>query len=445
MIRYIVVGLGMAFCLISMPTTSFAQLVVNIDQGSAKSLPIALPVFETNTAKGKKIASDIIKVIQGDLENSGLFSVVNPKAYIQKQNNGAATIPHYPSWRKIDAQVLLFGELDVKGNAVIVRFRLWDVFAEKEFAAGEFPPIPERSWRRIGHQIADAIYARLTGEGGYFDTRIMYIKEEGDPRRPRKLLAMMEQDGANHLILKERKGMILTPRFNPVNSREFIYMAYHNRRPSVYVYNWQTGKERMLGQFDGMSFAPRFSPDGTKAIMSASHKGNAEIYELDLKNGKKRRLTRDGAIDTSPSYSPDGKFIAFNSDRSGSQQLYVMRRDGGGVKRISHAKGSYATPVWSPRGDWIAFTKMSGGLFHIGVMRPDGKDERLLTESYLDEGPTWAPNGRVILFTRETRGSKTSRGRSGLYSVDLTGRNLRKIPTPGEASDPAWSPLLTVR
>ena len=186
-----------------------------------------------------------------------------------------------------------------------------------------------------------------------------------------------------------------------------------------------------------MTFSPRFSPDGNSIVLSMARDGNTDIYLVDLRTRATRRLTSDPGIDTSPSFSPDGTQIAFESDRGGSQQVYVMAADGSNQRRISFGDGRYATPVWSPRGDLIAFTKMLRGTFGIGVMRTDGSGERRLTESFLDESPTWAPNGRVIMFARSGAG-----GPSSIWSVDLTGQNLRRVPTPGEASDPAWSPDL---
>jgi TolB protein len=299
------------------------------------------------------------------------------------------------------------------------------------------------NWRRIAHLISDAIYKRLSGEDGYFDTRIVYISETGAADRRIKRLALMDQDGFGHRFLTDGKDLVLTPRFSPTR-QEITYLSYFGNRPRVYIYNIDTGQQEILGDFPGMTFAPRFSPDGNRVIMSRAVDGNSDIYTMDVRTRHVKQLTRNPAIDTSPSFAPDGTRVTFNSDRGGTQQIYVMEADGRGQKRISFGGGRYATPVWSPRGDLIAFTKFQGGRFHIGVMRPDGTGERLLTESFLDEAPTWAPNGRVIMFFRqEPRQDDGSGGEVSLWSVDLTGFNVRRVVTPLDGSDPAWSPLFS--
>ena len=320
---------------------------------------------------------------------------------------------------------------------LLIQFRLWDVFAQEQIAGFMYRTDPE-SWRRVAHKVADAVYSALTGESGYFDSRIVFVDETGPKGDRRKRLAIMDQDGANLRYLTSGADLVLTPRFSPTD-QEIIYISYAQGQPQVYLFDIETGQREALGNFPGMSFAPRFSPDGRQVVMSLSQSGATDIFAMDLATRRMRRLTNSPAIDTSPSFSPDGRQIVFESDRGGSQQLYVMDAGGGSAKRISFGDGRYGTPVWSPRGDIIAFTKMMGGRFQIGVMRVDGSNESILAESFLDEGPTWAPNGRVLMFFRETPGVT---GGPRLYSVDLTGRNLRPAPTPSFASDPAWSPLL---
>jgi TolB protein len=411
-----------------------AELRIDITRGNVNPLPIALPDL---SGEGK-LGADIMRVISDDLERSGLFKPLDPRAFIENIKD-PNQIPRFPDWQGINAQALVTGEVKRTANGLEVQFRLWDVLAEKQ-VAGKSYTTPEDNWRRVGHLIADQIYKRLTGEDGYFDSRIVYISESGNFRKRVKRLAIMDQDGANHMFLTDGDDLVLTPRFDP-NLQRIIYLSYAGNKPSVHLYDLETGRVELLGNFDGMSFAPRFSPDGKRIVMTIAKDGNSEIYEMTLNNRQIRRITNNPAIDTSPSYSPDGKYITFNSDRVGSQQLYVMNADGSNVKRISFGDGRYGTPVWSPRGDLIAFTKIKSGKFHIGVMRPDGSGERILTESFLDEGPTWSPNGRVIIFTRQKEGY-TKADISRLYSVDLTGYNLREVMTPLDASDPAWSPLL---
>jgi TolB protein len=322
-----------------------------------------------------------------------------------------------------------------------VEFRLWDVFAEQQMVGMAYRTATG-GWRRVAHIISDAIYKRITGEDGYFDTRVVYIAERGLQNRRIKRLAIMDQDGENHRFLTDGSALVLTPRFSPT-LQEITYLSYYRNVPRVYLFNIDTGRQEVLGDFPGMTFAPRFSPDGRKIIMSMAKDGNTEIYTMDLRTRAVRQLTNHSAIDTSPSFSPDASQVVFNSDRGGTQQLYTMNAAGGGVQRISFGKGRYATPVWSPRGDLIAFTKMRGGRFYIGVMRPDGSGERLLAEGFSVESPTWAPNGRVLMFYRQQPFDlKGGSGRSRVFSVDLTGQNEREIITPLDASDPAWSPLI---
>ena len=418
-----------------------AELRIDITQGSVKPMPIAVADLGGQSAEEKKFGSDIARVVAKDLERSGLFKAIDRKAFIQT-TEALQALPRFGDWRVINAQALVQGSAKlVPDGRLRVEFRLWDVFAESQMVGLAYFTTPD-NWRRVSHIIADAIYKRITGESGYFDTRIVYIAESGAADRRIKRLAIMDQDGANHRFLTDGSSLVLTPRFSP-ELQEITYLSYFGNLPRVYIFNIDTGRQEVLGDFPGMTFAPRFSPDGKKVIISMAKDGNSDIFTMDLRTRKVRQLTFHSAIDTSGSFSPDAAKIVFNSDRGGTQQLYVMTQDGKSVRRISYGEGRYATPVWSPRGDFIAFTKMHKGRFFIGVMRPDGSGERLLDEDFLVEGPTWSPNGRVLMFFRQ--GKRTADGKGGetrLFSVDLTGHNLREIVTPLDASDPAWSPLI---
>jgi TolB protein len=414
-----------------------AALEVDITQGQVEPMPIALPNFLGDTPEEQQYGLDIVTVIGSNLERSGLFRPLPQASYIERLTSFDVP-PRFEDWRAISAQALVSGRLIMQPDGRLrAEFRLWDVSAGQQIIGLQFVTSPS-GWRRMGHLISDAIYKTLTGEEGYFDTRIVFIAEEGPKDRRIKRLAMMDQDGANVRMLSDGKDLVVTPRFSPT-SQEIAYMAFSGGAPRVYVYDIESNRRELVGEFPTMSFAPRFSPDGRRVIMSLQDGGNSDIFVLDLDTRATMQLTNSAAIDTAPSYSPDGQRIVFESDRDGTQQIYVMNADGSGLQRISYGEGRYSTPVWSPRGDNIAFTKMYNGRFAIGVMRPDGSGERLLTEGYHNEGPTWAPNGRVIMFFRETRGAQ---GGPNLYSVDLTGRNEQQVPTPGFASDPAWSPLL---
>ena len=409
-----------------------AELKIDITQGNPQPMPIAV----TSLTGAHPQAAAIIQVVAADLERSGLFRPIAQAAFIEHVTNGDA-VPRFADWRQINAQALVTGTItDLGGDRVKVSLRLWDALAEQQVAGKEYNTFG-RNWRRIGHLIADEIYKRLTGELGYFDTRIVYVAESGPSTKRVKRLAIMDQDGENHKYLTDGRSLVLTPRFSP-NTQQILYMSYSGRQPRVFLRDLQTGRKESLGRFDGMSFAPRFNHDGSRMLMSIASGGTTSIHEMDLRSRNLRKLTsQGGVIDTSPSYAPDGSRIVFNSDRGGSQQLYTMDANGGNIQRISYGQGNYATPVWSPRGDLIAFTRMSGGSFYIGVMRPDGSGERMLAQGWLAEGPSWAPNGRVIVFSKGAPGGATR-----LYSVDITGYNQREVITPQDASDPAWSPLL---
>jgi len=423
-----------------LPAVALAQLQVDITRGTVEALPIAIPEFFGKTPQEIETGRNIADLISTDLERSGLFRPIDRRAFIQ-QVSALQVQPRFGDWRQINAQALVSGSAQAQRDGRLkVEFRLWDVFGGTQMTGLAYFTAPN-NWRRVAHIIADEIYKRITGESGYFDTRVVYISESGPADRRIKRLSIMDQDGANHRFLTDGRALVLTPRFSPT-AQEITYLSYTAGQPRVYLYNIDTGQQEILGDFPGMTFAPRFSPDGNKVIMSMAKDGNTEVYSMDLRTRRVQRLTRHPAIDTSPSYAPDGRRIVFNSDRGGTQQLYVMNGDGGGVKRISFGSGRYATPVWSPRGDLIAFTKINRGTFSIGVMQPDGKGERILANGFLVEGPTWAPNGRVLMFFREERRRGSSASTARLYSIDLTGHNERQILTPAGASDPAWSPLV---
>ena len=435
--------IGLVFGLFAVATTvpAVAQIEIDITHGQVEPVPIAVTGLVGGTGPERQLGADIAAVVSGDLDSSGLFRPLDPRSFLQKPDQ-IGVVPRFGDWRQINAQALVTGKLSVSGDGFVdAEFRLWDVFSE-QYLIGFRLRAPRDKWRRVAHLIADATYQRITGEEGYFDTRIVYVAETGPTEARIKRLAIMDQDGANHRFLTDGRHLVLTPRFSPT-LQEITYLSYLDGQPRVYIRNIDTGQQEILGKFHGnMTIAPRFSPDGNKVVMSVALDGNTEIHELDLRTGVQLQLTRHPAIDTAPSYSADGKRVTFESDRSGTQQVYVMNADGSGVKRISFGKGRYATPVWSPRGDWIAFTKSRGSVFYIGVMRPDGNDERELSKGFLVEGPTWAPNGRVLMFFREQRGGGGRNGRVRLVSVDITGRNEREIVTPTDASDPAWSPLI---
>jgi TolB protein len=420
---------------------AFGQARVTITGGEVAPVPIAIPSFVAGSPADAKVGIDVAQVITNNLKRSGLFAPIDPAAFIEKITD-IDMPPQYANWKVISAQALVTGRVTRQGDGNLkAEFRLWDVTTQQQIGQGGFATSPE-NWRRIAHMISDQIYERLTPEKGYFDSRVVFVDESGPAERRTKRLALMDQDGANVRYLTQGTDLVLTPRFSP-STQEITYMEFDQGDPRVSLLNIETGQREIVGNFPGMSFSPRFSPDGQRIIMSLQQGGNSNLFVMDLRTKSTTRLTDTPAIDTSPSYAPDGSRICFESDRGGKPQIYVMAAAGGGAQRISFSKddpgASYSTPVWSPRGDYIAFTKQGGGQFSIGVMKPDGDGERILTSGFHNEGPTFAPNGRVLMFFRDPGG----KAGPSLFTVDISGRNEQKVPTPGYASDPAWSPLLS--
>ncbi len=428
------------FCLVSLKINS---LELTLNQGTIKPTPIAVTDMFSSNNELNKLGKNISSVISDNLERSGLFIPIDQKAFIQSSES-LSSQPRFEDWKVIKAQHLVAGKIESKNNNISIEFRLFDVFAQKQIVGKKYETT-KNNWRRVAHIISDAIFQRVTGEGGFFDTRIVYVAETGPKENRQKRLAIMDQDQANHRFLTDGSYLVLTPRFSP-NSQKITFMSYvRANSPRVFIFDIETGQQEIVGEFPGMTFAPRFSPDGKKIVMSYSdpNVGNAEIYILDLQTRSKKRITNNSSIDVSGSFSPDGKKIVFNSDRTGRRHLYIIDSTGKNLKRISREAGSYYTPVWSPRGDMIAFTKQEGGQFYIGVMEIDGSNERMIAKSFHVEGPTWSPNGRYLMYFKEERTSSDgSGGDSSLYSIDLTGYNERKIITPLGGSDPAWSPLM---
>ena len=416
-----------------------ADMSFRVPPGKMEALPIAIMPFYAEPDADGSLASQLPEVVSNDLGGSGLFAPINPNAFIQDSVSVHKDGPRFAEWRSINAKALVTGTVSrTSDGRTHVEYRLYDPFGQQQQAGTAYTTTPT-NWRRIAHIISDEIYKRLTGEKGYFDSRIVYIAESGPQNNRVKRLAIMDQDGYNHHYLTDGRSLVLTPRFSP-NQQMIAYMAYYNNKPRVYLYNLDTGHQEVLGNFPNMTFSPRFSPDSRKVVMSLSKNGASNIYVMDLRTRQTTQLTSGVALNTSPSFSPDGTQIVFESDRGGSQQLYVIPATGGAPKRITFGQGRYASPVWSPRGDMIAFTRLYGNQFYIGVIKPDGSGEREITSAYHVEGPTWAPNGRVLAFFKSLP-SGGGDERSRLYSIDLTGYNERELETPGDASDPAWSPL----
>jgi TolB protein len=429
-----------ALCGLFAAGSARAELRVDVTRGVVEPMPIAISPFHVAAGGDQEIAAGIPQIVTSNLERSGLFAPMNPASFIQDPASIDQSGPRFPEWRAINAQALVTGTATRTADGKTrVEFRLWDVFSQQQMIGMAYMTTPQ-NWRRIAHIISDEIYKRITGESGYFDSRIVFISEEGPPAARVKRLAIMDQDGANARFLTDGRNLVLTPRFSP-NEQQITYLSYHNNRPRVYLYNIDTGRQEVLGDFPGMTFAPRFSPDGNRVIMSMAQNGNSDIYAMDLRSRQVRQLTNSVGIDTAPCYAPDGRQVAFESDRGGTQQIYVMNADGSNPQRITFGEGRYGNPVWSPRGDLIAFTKMLKGQFYIGVIRPDGSGERLITRAYHVEGPSWSPNGRVLVYFKERPTAGGNQRSARLYTIDLTGYNEQELKTPRDGSDPAWSPI----
>ena len=414
---------------------------IKINSGQIEPLPVAIADFTDKDGNSNPIGRQVSEVISNNLVGSGQFTAIESAAFIAPPTSPSVR-PNFTDWSPLGIKALITGSVkNINDDEIEIEFRLWDVVAETDLI-GLRLTVASKAWRRVAHIISDEIFERLSGDSGYFDTRIVYVSESGPQNKRLKRLAIMDQDGENHQYLTDGSFLVLTPRFSPT-SQEITYLAYFKNEPRVYIFNLETGQQELLGSFPGMTFAPRFSPKGDKIIMSLAQKGVTDIYTMNLNNQKVDRLTNSSSIDTSPSYSPDGKKIIFNSDRGGSQQIYIMDSNGKDVKRISFGNGRYATPVWAPKGELIAFTKMYKNKFYIGVMSPDGSGERLLAEGYLVEGPTWAPNGRVLMYFKQDKPVDDGKSSNvNLYKIDITGFRETRIITPSDGSDPAWSPLL---
>ena len=434
--RQLVSGMASLGVLAGVPIApSRAQKRFIVPEGEFVPMPVAIPNFAAGTPSDADVGAGVTQVITNNLKRSGLFVPIDQAAYLEKSIN-FEVLPQFNNWKSINAQALVTGRMTRQGNGQLkAEFRLWDVATGQPLAGQQYFTQPE-NWRRIAHIISDQIYERLTGEKGYFDSRVVFVDETGSKERRVKRLALMDQDGANVRYLTRGSDLVLTPRFSP-STQEITYMEVGQGDPRVYLLNIETGQREIVGNFPGMSFSPRFSPDGQRVIMSLQQGGNSNLFVMDLRSKSTTRLTDTPAIDTSPSYAPDGSQLCFESDRGGKPQIYVMPASGGQAQRISFSEGSYSTPVWSPRGDYIAFTKQGGGQFSIGIMKPDGSGERILTSGYHNEGPTFSPNGRVVMFFRDLGPGPS------LFTVDVSGRFEQRVPTPGFASDPAWSPLLS--
>ncbi|MEI6628040.1 MAG: Tol-Pal system beta propeller repeat protein TolB [Alphaproteobacteria bacterium] len=437
MLRYL-------FALLCLSIGLHAGLKIEITKGDVQPDPIAVVDFY-NPDGLDNLGESIAKVLINDLEASGLFVAIGKSAFLQTADSLVKDGPKMTNWRPLKARFLVYGDVKSIGSGKIsLSFRLFDVVTGQQMLGFSFDG-DQKNWRRMTHIMADKIYGRTTGETGLFDSKIAFVESINNDRKdPKKRLMIMDWDGNNPQALTDGSQLVLTPRISP-DAQKIAYRAYSKDKLRIYVMDLKTKATKEMGHFPGMTIAPRFSPDSKRIIFSFEKAGCSAIYVMELASGKITQLTEHKCIDTSPCFSPDGTQIVFVSDRDGNGKsipdLFIMDSDGSNVKRISFSKGraKYFQPVWSPRSDLIAFTKQTEGTFYIGVISPDGSGERLISNGYLVESPTWSPNGRYIMYTREL----SLRDKSQIDMIDLTGRNRRRIPTQKGASDGSWSPLLT--
>ena len=449
--RFALQGLRMMTALFSrrhftsaLASASLAPLVSTVAWAQERTLDIrgggtfrAVPIAITNFAGDAQQAGMMTGLITNNFKRSVFLQPIDPKVFAEKQiNPDQAPAPEF--WRTINAQFVVTGRVSRNPDGKLrTDFRLWDI-ATNQQAAGQTYVADPANARRIGHIISDMIFSRITGEKGFFDTRVIFVDESGSKEARRKRIGIMDQDGGNVSYLTKGDDLVVTPRFSP-SSQDVTYMSFGSSDPKVYLLNIDSGQREVVGNFPGMTFSPRFSPDGQRIVMSITQGSATNLFAMDLRSRSTMRITDTPAIDTSPCYSPDGSQIVFESDRGGTQQIYVMGANGGGAKRISFSDGArYSTPVWSPKADYIAFTRQKAGAFGIGVMKPDGSGERIITEGYHNEGPTWAPNGLYLMFFRDPGGQAGPK----MFMTDVYGRGEFPVATPGFASDPSWGPLL---
>tara|TARA_E500000178_G_scaffold345287_1_gene394893 strand:+ start:527 stop:1849 length:1323 start_codon:yes stop_codon:yes gene_type:complete len=418
-----------------------APLEIDITKGVIEPIPVAITKFNYESVKEKILSNNIFEVISNDLNSSGLFRKISNKAFLQNEEE-VFFQPLFKDWSLIDANLIISGKIKINGEKLFINIKLWDVYREKLILSKKIEGKNNKNWRVLAHIVSNLIYERITGEKGYFDTRLVYIAEKKNANNITKKIAIMDYDGKNHEYLTNGQNLVITPRFSP-DGKKIAYLSFSKKKPTVYLLDIITKKEKTLGDFSGMSFAPRFSPDGKKITFSLTKKGSSNIFVQDLNNNNIIQITKNRHINTSPSFSPDNKSLVFSSDRSGKQNLYIKKVDNSmreKAKRISYGEGNYATPAWSPRGDYIAFTKTYRNEFYIGLIKQDGSGERIISKGYLTESPSWSPNGRTLVFNKITK--KNNRLISSIFTIDITGNLEKKLVTPDEASDPDWGPSI---
>lgn len=433
--------LGLVLAVVCFCLPAYAELKVDIVAGAVEPISVAVQKFEVGSHASTRDAAMLRDVVDNDLKSTGLFRIVNRNALPEFVKMG--DMPDFKLWSAVRAQVLVQAKLTRQVDDMYrLEFYVWDVQGGEQIEAQSLVA-SKKSMRRLAHIMADAIYERLTGEVGYFDTQIVFITETGPMGERVKRMAIMDQDGYNMRYLSDDKTFVMSPSFSP-NMHTVVFLSYRDEDPMIWTLDLETGEQRRLGQFGGMNFAPQFSPDGRRIALSLVKRGVTHIYEYDIENKTLRQLTSGGTINTSPSYSPDGKKMAYNSNRSGSQQIHVLDLESGQQERITFGAGRYATPAWSPDGRFIAFTKIADDTFYIGIMSPTGRNEKILAGGWFMEAPSWAPGSRRLVYYETEKDDDDIERHSHIRTVDIMGQNIYEIKLPDgvHGMEPTWSPRL---
>ena len=403
-----------------------AQLRIDIVGGGATQVPIAIAAFKGEEA----VPPGLTNIVTADLTRSGFFKIID--------SGGVNPIPaepaevQYPMWKARGADILVIGSVSpLSGGKWDVRFRLLDVGKQSQLAGFAYE-VTAQQLRSTAHKIADAIYEKLTGDAGVFSTKIAYIVKKGT----RFELQVADADGNGAQTILASNEPIISPAWSPDGTR-LAYVSFESKKPIVYIQSLLTGTRTVAANFRGSNSAPAWSPDGRRLAVVLTKDGNSQIYLINADGGNVTRLTNTNTIDTEPSFAPDGQWIIFTSDRGGSPQIYRVPVSGGAPERLTF-EGTYnVSPHYAPDGKSFVFVQRNGGRFNVALQDFVSKQAQLLTENSVDESPSFAPNGRIVLYATEIR------GRGILASVSSDGRVRQRFSTEsGDVREPAWGPIV---